>query len=118
MILASATTSWAAGSPYHRHIGPQIISSSGNRRSMCLRSARLARSDRCQLILGNQLRMRTGGFVMKVGFVGLGRMGSGMAASLLKAGHEVIVYNRTPAKAEPLIRNTTNIINPREASIH
>ena len=30
-------------------------------------------------------------------------MGSGMAASLLKAGHEVIVYNRTPAKAEPLI---------------
>jgi NAD binding domain of 6-phosphogluconate dehydrogenase len=26
-----------------------------------------------------------------------------MAASLLKAGHEVIVYNRTPAKAEPLI---------------
>ena len=40
---------------------------------------------------------------MKVGFVGLGHMGSGMAASLLKAGHEVIVYNRTPAKAEPLI---------------
>jgi len=28
---------------------------------------------------------------MKVGFVGLGHMGSGMAASLLKAGHEVIV---------------------------
>ena len=40
---------------------------------------------------------------MKVGFVGLGQMGSGMAASLLKAGHEVIVYNRTGAKAEPLI---------------
>ena len=40
---------------------------------------------------------------MKVGFVGLGHMGSGMAASLLKAGHEVIVYNRTRAKAEPLI---------------
>jgi hypothetical protein len=58
---------------------------------------------RCQLTLGNQLRIRTGGFVMKVGFVGLGHMGSGMAASLLKAGHEVIVYNRTPAKAEPLI---------------
>ena len=32
---------------------------------------------------------------MKVGFVGLGRMGSGMAASLFKAGHEVIVYNQT-----------------------
>jgi 3-hydroxyisobutyrate dehydrogenase-like beta-hydroxyacid dehydrogenase len=40
---------------------------------------------------------------MKVGFVGLGHMGSGMAASLLKAGHEVMVYNRTRAKAEPLI---------------
>ena len=40
---------------------------------------------------------------MKVGFVGLGHMGSGMAASKLKAGHEVIVYNRTRAKAEPLI---------------
>ena len=29
-------------------------------------------------------------------------MGSGMAANLLKAGHEVTVYNRTRAKAEPL----------------
>ena len=40
---------------------------------------------------------------MKVGFIGLGNMGSGMAASLLKAGHQVVVYNRTPAKAQPLI---------------
>jgi 3-hydroxyisobutyrate dehydrogenase-like beta-hydroxyacid dehydrogenase len=40
---------------------------------------------------------------MKVGFIGLGQMGSGMAANLLKAGHDVIVYNRTPAKAEALI---------------
>ena len=39
---------------------------------------------------------------MKVGFIGLGRMGAGMAASLIKAGHEVTVYNRTPAKAEAL----------------
>ncbi|MDH6232955.1 3-hydroxyisobutyrate dehydrogenase-like beta-hydroxyacid dehydrogenase [Mesorhizobium soli] len=39
---------------------------------------------------------------MKVGIIGLGQMGSGMAMSLLKAGHSVIVYNRTPAKAEPL----------------
>ncbi len=41
---------------------------------------------------------------MKVGFIGLGQMGSGMAANLLKAGHEVTVYNRTAAKAEPLIK--------------
>jgi 3-hydroxyisobutyrate dehydrogenase-like beta-hydroxyacid dehydrogenase len=39
---------------------------------------------------------------MKVGIIGLGQMGSGMAMSLLKAGHSVIVYNRTPARAEPL----------------
>jgi len=39
---------------------------------------------------------------MKVGFIGLGNMGSGMAANILKAGHEVVVYNRTPAKAEAL----------------
>jgi 3-hydroxyisobutyrate dehydrogenase-like beta-hydroxyacid dehydrogenase len=40
---------------------------------------------------------------MKVGFIGLGNMGSGMAGSLLKAGHEVAVYNRTPDKAKPLV---------------
>jgi 3-hydroxyisobutyrate dehydrogenase-like beta-hydroxyacid dehydrogenase len=40
---------------------------------------------------------------MKVGFIGLGRMGAGMAANLVKAGHEVTVYNRTPAKAEALV---------------
>jgi 3-hydroxyisobutyrate dehydrogenase-like beta-hydroxyacid dehydrogenase len=40
---------------------------------------------------------------MKVGFIGLGNMGLGMAANLLKAGHEVTAYNRTPAKAQPLV---------------
>jgi 3-hydroxyisobutyrate dehydrogenase-like beta-hydroxyacid dehydrogenase len=40
---------------------------------------------------------------MRVGFIGLGHMGSGMAANLLKAGHDVTVYNRSPAKAEALI---------------
>jgi 3-hydroxyisobutyrate dehydrogenase-like beta-hydroxyacid dehydrogenase len=39
---------------------------------------------------------------MKVGFIGLGNMGSGMAGSLLKAGHEVTVFNRTVAKSEAL----------------
>jgi 3-hydroxyisobutyrate dehydrogenase-like beta-hydroxyacid dehydrogenase len=39
---------------------------------------------------------------MKVGFIGLGHMGSAMAAGLLKAGHQVTVYNRTPSKAEAL----------------
>ena len=40
---------------------------------------------------------------MDVGFIGLGRMGSGMTANLLKAGHKVTVYNRTAGKAEGLI---------------
>src|SRR5436305_14929601 len=44
------------------------------------------------------------GAFMKVGFIGLGNMGAGMAANLLKAGHEVTVYNRTRAKAEPLVK--------------
>lgn len=41
---------------------------------------------------------------MKVGFIGLGNMGVGMAANLLKAGHEVTVYNRTASKADPLVK--------------
>jgi 3-hydroxyisobutyrate dehydrogenase-like beta-hydroxyacid dehydrogenase len=40
---------------------------------------------------------------MNVGFIGLGRMGVGMAVNLLKAGHYLTVYNRTPAKAEALV---------------
>jgi len=39
---------------------------------------------------------------MKVGFIGLGRMGAGMAANLLKAGHEMTVYNRSAEKAQAL----------------
>jgi len=40
---------------------------------------------------------------MKVGFIGLGQMGRGMASNLVQAGHEVAVYNRTPGKAEDLL---------------
>jgi NAD binding domain of 6-phosphogluconate dehydrogenase len=40
---------------------------------------------------------------MKAGVIGLGQMGSGLAASLLKAGHEVTVYNRTRARVELLL---------------
>jgi 3-hydroxyisobutyrate dehydrogenase-like beta-hydroxyacid dehydrogenase len=38
---------------------------------------------------------------MKVGFIGLGRMGGAMVRRLLDGGHEVAVYNRTPAKLKP-----------------
>ena len=40
---------------------------------------------------------------MKVGFIGLGQMGAGMAANLVKAGHDVVVYNRSPDKTAPLV---------------
>ncbi len=38
-----------------------------------------------------------------VGFIGLGLMGTGMAANLLKAGYDVTVYNRKVSKAASLI---------------
>jgi 3-hydroxyisobutyrate dehydrogenase-like beta-hydroxyacid dehydrogenase len=37
-----------------------------------------------------------------IGLIGLGNMGAPIAANLLKAGFPLTVYNRTPAKAEPL----------------
>ncbi|MBO3698824.1 NAD(P)-dependent oxidoreductase [Fabibacter sp. E12] len=40
---------------------------------------------------------------MKIGFVGLGIMGSRMAANLLKEGHELVVYNRSIDKAQLLV---------------
>jgi 3-hydroxyisobutyrate dehydrogenase-like beta-hydroxyacid dehydrogenase len=39
---------------------------------------------------------------MKVGFIGLGRMGSAIAGRIVGAGHEVVAWNRTRAKAEAL----------------
>ncbi len=41
---------------------------------------------------------------MKIGFIGLGQMGSGMAANLVKAGHEVTVFNRSAEKRAPLVK--------------
>jgi 3-hydroxyisobutyrate dehydrogenase-like beta-hydroxyacid dehydrogenase len=39
---------------------------------------------------------------MDVGFIGLGQMGQAIALNLVKAGHRVVVFNRTRAKAEAL----------------
>ena len=44
-----------------------------------------------------------GGNAMKVGFIGLGIMGSAMAANLQKAGYQLAVWNRAPEKCAPLI---------------
>ena len=40
---------------------------------------------------------------MKIGFIGLGEMGYAIAANLLKAGHDLKVWNRTKEKAQPLV---------------
>jgi len=40
---------------------------------------------------------------MKVGFIGLGIMGSRMAANLQEHGYELVVFNRTRSKAQPLL---------------
>lgn len=40
---------------------------------------------------------------LRVGWIGTGRMGAAMAGRLAKAGNDVIVWNRTKAKAEPLV---------------
>jgi 3-hydroxyisobutyrate dehydrogenase-like beta-hydroxyacid dehydrogenase len=40
---------------------------------------------------------------MKIGFIGLGIMGSRMAANLQKSGHSLVIYNRTRDKAESLL---------------
>jgi 3-hydroxyisobutyrate dehydrogenase-like beta-hydroxyacid dehydrogenase len=41
---------------------------------------------------------------MKIGFLGLGAMGTPMALRLLAAGHELSVWNRSEARTKPLIR--------------
>ncbi|WP_125119119.1 NAD(P)-dependent oxidoreductase [Intestinibaculum porci] len=42
---------------------------------------------------------------MRIGFIGLGVMGSGMVKNLMKHGYEVYGFTRTKAKAEPLIKD-------------
>jgi 3-hydroxyisobutyrate dehydrogenase-like beta-hydroxyacid dehydrogenase len=46
---------------------------------------------------------------MEAGLIGLGRMGTGIAKSLLRAGHRLTVFNRTRARAEALRADGANI---------
>ncbi|MCZ6590080.1 MAG: NAD(P)-dependent oxidoreductase [Alphaproteobacteria bacterium] len=48
---------------------------------------------------------------MKVGFIGMGRMGQGMARRVLDAGNDLVVYNRTPSKAEDLRAAGANVVD-------
>jgi 2-hydroxy-3-oxopropionate reductase len=57
------------------------------------------------------------GTVEKVGFVGLGIMGAAMAKNLLGAGHELVVHNRTRAKAEGLAGHGAGVADsPKEVA--
>jgi 3-hydroxyisobutyrate dehydrogenase-like beta-hydroxyacid dehydrogenase len=54
---------------------------------------------------------------MKIGFIGLGIMGSRMAANLQKHGHDLVMFNRTRAKAQPLIdKGATFAESPAKAA--
>jgi len=48
---------------------------------------------------------------MKVGFIGLGNMGLAITHNLLRAGHQLIVYNRTQSKAEALASAGVEVAN-------
>ena len=53
---------------------------------------------------------------MDIGFIGLGEMGAAMVANMLKAGHSVRVWNRSPDKAQPLVELGAQIVgSPAEA---
>ena len=39
----------------------------------------------------------------KIAFIGLGKMGAAMAANIRRAGHPMVVWNRSPDKAAPLL---------------
>ena len=55
--------------------------------------------------------------VQNVGFIGLGRMGTGMARNILKAGFRLTVHNRTATKMQPFIdAGAAGAGSPREAA--
>ena len=53
----------------------------------------------------------------RVGFIGLGTMGAGMARRLVDAGHEVVVWNRSRASAEPLAAAGARIADTAEEAL-
>lgn len=55
----------------------------------------------------------------RVGVIGLGAMGTRIAGRLVGAGHELVVWNRDPAKTEPLARlGATAVATPAEVAEH
>lgn len=53
----------------------------------------------------------------RIGFIGLGIMGSGMAANLIDKGHDVVVWNRTASRMRPLVASgATAASSPAEVA--
>jgi 2-hydroxy-3-oxopropionate reductase len=53
----------------------------------------------------------------KVGFIGLGIMGGPMAQNLMEAGYELVLYNRTPEKAEEIAGDGSTVAeSPKEVA--
>src|SRR5262249_6039813 len=78
-------------------------------------TASLAALQRSPAMLGQrrnakELAMATGN-AQKIGWIGMGRMGFPMAERLIKAGHDVSIWNRTRAKAEPLAKIGGRIVD-------
>jgi len=45
----------------------------------------------------------------RIGFIGLGIMGAAMAANLIEKGHDVVVWNRTASRMEPLVGSGASV---------
>src|SRR5438309_679954 len=55
--------------------------------------------------------------IKTISYLGLGTMGSGMAANLLKAGYQLTVWNRSTAKCEPFARKGARVADtPADAA--
>ena len=76
----------------HRIARPAHPPRPSGRRRGCRSGGPGARADR-------RARHDRGGLGMRIGFIGLGRMGANMVRRLVRDGHEIVVYNRTPEKS-------------------
>src|SRR5690606_11480020 len=97
--LAGAPGTTGSGGPRRRCAAPR-------RTPVDRRGASIPRASRTQVSQGQRALAPAGGWqrirdvIEKVAFIGLGVMGFPMAGHLSRAGLEVAVYNRTPARAE------------------
>jgi 3-hydroxyisobutyrate dehydrogenase-like beta-hydroxyacid dehydrogenase len=77
---------------------PALTRASAQKRGFCLGAFFLSAREAWRGHALEELRM-------DVGFIGLGHMGSGIAANLIKSGHRVRVWNRSPGPVETLVRS-------------